>query len=182
MRASIQNIHFASKQRGVVLLVGLMILLILTVLGLTSSNVSMMQERMAGNVSESNVAFQRAENTLREVEQRLTRLAAGGTGGLGVIPDWSETGLNRYDCTMSEIVDWSDSNPDWAIAPSTGNRYMVINLSDYMDGGLRFGSSCRPVSEVEMNTAGEYFLIVASAPLPSGTGDAIVQSIFYWPQ
>lgn len=182
MNTNILNRGSGHKQRGAVLLVGLLILLILTVLGLTSSNVSMMQERMAGNVSETNIAFQSAENILREVEQRLTQLAAGGTGELGDIPDWSDTGLSRYDCSMSETVDWSSANPDWQMLPETQKRYMVINLSDYEQGGLRYGSSCRPVSEVEMNTAGEYFLIVATAPLPSGNADVIVQSIFYWPQ
>ncbi|MEE4331535.1 MAG: PilX N-terminal domain-containing pilus assembly protein, partial [Wenzhouxiangella sp.] len=69
------------RARGVTLLIGLMILLVLIILGLTSSNVSMMQERMAGNFRESNLAFQAAEDTLREIEMRLQGMG-GGTGGL----------------------------------------------------------------------------------------------------
>lgn len=174
-----------NHQNGAVLVVGLMMLLVLTLLGLSSSNVSMMQERMAGNVSEYNAAFQSAENTLREIEQRLQNYTTTSSGGLDVVPDWSETSLNRFDCSMSEVSDWtatSIASTDWDTAPDTGNKYIVVKLSDYMAGGVRFGSSCRPVSQADMNTSGEYFLIVASAPLPSGTSDAIVQSIFYWPQ
>ena len=54
-----------SHQRGAALFVALMFLIILTVVGLSAANVSVMQERMAGNVRETNEAFQEAEATLR---------------------------------------------------------------------------------------------------------------------
>lgn len=168
------------KQSGATLFVGLMFLLILTILGLSSSNTAIMQERMAGNVADSNVAFQQAERTLREIEDRLKTYVTGGSGGLGYVPPtWEETGLDRNDCTMSGY-NWG--SPGWRDAPSTDGQYLVVDLSDYMVGGTPYGSSCRPVSEAEMNTAGEYFLIVARAVSPTGTSESIVQSIFFWPQ
>lgn len=169
-----------ATQRGAALFVGLMLLLILTVLGLSTSNVSIMQERMAGNVADSNVAFQEAERTLRSIEQRLTQYVMGGSGGLGYVPPtWEDTGLERNDCTMSGY-DWSSVG--WQDAPDTGGQFVVVDLSDYVDGGMPYGSACRPVSEAGMNTAGEYFLIVARAFSPTGTSESIVQSIFFWPQ
>jgi type IV pilus assembly protein PilX len=172
------------QQEGAALFVGLMFLLLLTILGLSSSNVAIMQERMAGNVSDSNVAFQQAERTLREVEERLTRYVSGGAGGLGFVPPtWEQTGLERNNCTMSGI-NWGSPSGDlaWQDAPSTDGQFMVVDLSDYMSDGTPFGSSCRPVSEADMNTAGEYFLIVARADSPTGTTESIIQSIFFWPQ
>lgn len=168
------------KQSGVTLFIGLMFLLILTIIGLTGSNTAIMQERMAGNVTESNVAFQEAERTLREIEDRLKQYITGGSGGLGYAPPtWEGVGLDRNDCTMSGY-NWT--NPGWREAPSTDGQFLVVDLSDYMVDGTPYGSSCRPVSEAEMNTAGEYFLIVARATSPSGTSESILQSIFYWPQ
>jgi len=168
------------KQSGATLFVGLMFLLILTILGLSSSNVAIMQERMAGNVADANVAFQEAERTLREIEGRLTQYVSGGSGGLGYVPPtWEETGLSRSDCTMSGF-DWD--SPGWRDAPSTDGQYLVVDLSDYMEDGTPYGSSCRPVSEADMNTAGEYFLVVARAVSPTGTSESVVQSIFFWPQ
>ena len=172
------------RQAGATLFVGLMFLLLLTVLGLSASNTAIMQERMAGNVADSNVAFQEAERTLREVEDRLKRYITGGAGGLGVTPPtWELTGLPRGDCTMSSI-DWN--NPpevlSWQTAPDTDGEFIVVDLSDFMSGGTPYGSSCRPVSEADMNTAGEYFLVVARADSPTGTTETIVQSIFFWPQ
>jgi type IV pilus assembly protein PilX len=172
------------KQSGVTLFIGLMFLLILTIIGLSSSNTAIMQERMAGNVADTNVGFQEAERTLREAEDRLKNYVSGGAGGLGFTPPtWEQTGLSRSDCTMS-AVNWDSpgANLAWQSAPATSGEYIVIDLSDYMSGGTPFGSSCRPVSEAAMNTAGEYFLIAARADTPTGTTESIVQSIFFWPQ
>lgn len=172
------------RQSGVALFIGLMFLLILTIVGLSSSNTAIMQERMAGNVADTNVAFQEAERTLREIEDRLKNYVSGGAGGLGYVPPtWEQTGLSRSDCTMS-AVDWDSPSGDlaWQDAPSTNGQFMVIDLSDYMASGTPYGSSCRPVSEADMNTAGEYFLLAARADTATGTTEAIVQSIFFWPQ
>jgi type IV pilus assembly protein PilX len=171
------------NNRGAVLFIGLMLLLILTVLGLSASNVSIMQERMAGNVTDYNVAFQDAEETLREIENRITDLASGGSGGLGSIPTWEDWDLPVHDCSLSSADDWDSwASGRWRTAPTTGNQYMILDLSDYVnEEGLPTASACRPVSEAEMNTAGEYFAIVARGTGPGGA-EAIVQSIFFWPQ
>lgn len=174
------NMPSMKKQSGATLFIGLMFLLLLTIIGLSSSNTAIMQERMAGNVADSNIAFQEAERTLREIEDRLTQYVMGGSGGLGYVPPtWEETGLNRNDCTMSGY-NWD--NPGWRDAPNTDGEFLVVDLSDYTVGETPYGSSCRPVSEADMNTAGEYFLVVARAVSPTGTSESIVQSIFFWPQ
>jgi hypothetical protein len=59
---------------------------------------------------------------------------------------------------------------------------MILDLSDYVESGEVFANACRPVSEVGMQTAGEYFMIVARGESPTGNSEAILQSIFFWPQ
>lgn len=56
------------RQSGAVVIIGLIILLILTLLMLTSVRVSILQERMAANMRNQNIAFQAAESALREAE------------------------------------------------------------------------------------------------------------------
>lgn len=173
------------RQQGAALLIGLLLLLIMTVLALSSSNVSILQERMAGNVTQLNLAFQEAERTLREIETRVAEIAEGGSGGLGVIPMWGDAGVGNLlpsDCSMSAPVGWNwNTSTPWQTAPTTGNDFLILDLSDYISGGQVFASACRPVSEVGMTTAGEYFLIVARGQSPDGSAEAIVQSIFFWP-
>jgi type IV pilus assembly protein PilX len=49
------------SQRGVALFVGLMVLIVALLLGITATNSSIMQERMAGNFKDTSLAFQAAE-------------------------------------------------------------------------------------------------------------------------
>ena len=61
----------AQRQRGAILFVSLIILLLMTILGVTAmSNVSM-EERMAGNMRDGDMAVQAAEAALRSGEAWL---------------------------------------------------------------------------------------------------------------
>lgn len=55
---------FHRQQQGVVLVVSLLLLLLLTILAITAARTSSLQQRMAGNAQEQNVAFQAAESGL----------------------------------------------------------------------------------------------------------------------
>ncbi|KJS73675.1 MAG: pilus assembly protein PilX [Pseudomonas sp. BICA1-14] len=60
-----------SCQRGAVLLVALIMLLLLTILGAAAMRDTNLQERMAGNMRDHNLAFQAAEAALRFAEQEV---------------------------------------------------------------------------------------------------------------
>lgn len=57
-----------SKESGIALIVGLIVLLLLTIIMLSALKVTALEERMAGNSQNHNVAFQAAESALREAE------------------------------------------------------------------------------------------------------------------
>ena len=59
------------RERGAVLVVALLMLLVMTVLGVTAMQMSRVEERMAGNSRDINLAFQGAEAGLRDAEERL---------------------------------------------------------------------------------------------------------------
>ena len=61
-----------ATQRGTVLAISLMFLVVLTVIGIGSMGVSSLDERMAGNMRNSDIALQAAETVLREAEGWLT--------------------------------------------------------------------------------------------------------------
>lgn len=75
----------AKKQSGVVLIYCLMILLLISLLGLSSLNASITQERMVHNVHDRNVAFQAAESGLSFVEQNLLDFKNGNGVPLAVV-------------------------------------------------------------------------------------------------
>jgi type IV pilus assembly protein PilX len=63
------------------MVVSLLLLLVMTVLALTASQTTTLQERMAGNARDTDLAFQAAEAGLRDAEARLAALARVGTSG-----------------------------------------------------------------------------------------------------
>lgn len=59
------------RQKGVVLVVALMFILVMSIVGVTAMQSTIMQERMAGNARDRNLAFQAAEAALRAGEDAL---------------------------------------------------------------------------------------------------------------
>ncbi|MEX0731360.1 MAG: PilX N-terminal domain-containing pilus assembly protein [Aquisalimonadaceae bacterium] len=60
-----------SGQRGVALVLSLVILLVLTLISVTAMRGSILEERMAGGLQDHNRAFQAAEAALRDAERYL---------------------------------------------------------------------------------------------------------------
>lgn len=176
----------AHHQTGAALFISLMFLIILTLIGISAANVSIMQERMAGNVRETNVAFQEAEATLREIEAEVRALVEG-TGGsaLGAVPTWSEAlstlGVDRFNCTLSEA---DPGDLPWQNAPDSGFEFAVYKATGGIGpGGLPFGSACSPLVGAGFVPTTEFdnvHIVVARAQGPADVGEVTVQSIFSW--
>ncbi len=110
------KISFKKQQQGVALFLTLTILLILTILGISSIQTTSMQERMARNYRDVNVAFQGAEAAVSEAEEFLEAMA-----NIGTFPDEADAQLcvsglcNSIDGTARwtqdfGYVDWSDNS------------------------------------------------------------------------
>ena len=79
------------RQAGAVLIVSLVVLLIVTMIGVSSMRGSVLEEKMAGNVRDRNVAFQTAESAVREAEDFIEGVVSlgsfTGSGGLYGVSD-----------------------------------------------------------------------------------------------
>jgi len=71
-------INRRSQQSGAALVVGLIFLVILTLLGLTAMQTGILEERMAGNSRDRNIAFQAAEAALRDGEHDINGVQPNG--------------------------------------------------------------------------------------------------------
>ncbi len=56
------------RQKGAVLAISLIILVLMTIIGVSSIQTTIMEERMTGNMRDQNIAFQSAEAAIREAE------------------------------------------------------------------------------------------------------------------
>lgn len=95
------------KQSGVVLIISLVMLVLLTLLGITSMQVNGLEEKMAGNNKDKNIAFQAAEAALRDAEADIT--FSNRISGVTGMTDTCTAGLCYFGpAGISNI--WEDSS------------------------------------------------------------------------
>lgn len=136
------NIKYSpNQQRGVVLIVGLVMMLLLTIIGLAAVRGSGMQELMAGNVRDRNLAFQAAEAGLRMAESQAAFCTVfNGTNGCfedlnttAPVQLWVDNNWNTQARTAAIALDVAQS-PRYVIeriqqaAPVAGSSGGCIEL------------------------------------------------------
>lgn len=122
------------RQRGAVLVVGLIFLAMLSLMGVAAYSVATQEERMSGNTRDRLRAFEAAEASLRDCESVLTSAgglpAFDGTGGMYTAP--APHLPQQYEMSMT---DWKDASkvrtiptplPDASIQP----RCIVERVAD----------------------------------------------------
>jgi type IV pilus assembly protein PilX len=108
----------SGRQQGVALIVALIFLAVLAILGVTIARNSSMEERMAGNTRDRDLAFQAAESALRDAEDDLKRVP-GGYIDAATPFDGSTAGLIAYvdrDADDWKAYTWDNSNSQEATA------------------------------------------------------------------
>lgn len=105
MAIASNSFPLASRQRGAALITGLIFLVVLTLISLSAMRTTSLEERMAGNTRDQDVAFQAAEAALRDAMQLLPALtpasafAVGCSNGLclndPVTPVWKTLTANN---------------------------------------------------------------------------------------
>lgn len=119
------NLHTQPRalysQHGIVLVTALIMLLVLTLLGVTSMNTSNLQTLMAGNSQYQTVALNRAELTIRAGETLVDNIIAGAAVPAGYY-DITPGNSPEID-PFSPAFDWFDANS--AIATPDGSRFYV---------------------------------------------------------
>jgi type IV pilus assembly protein PilX len=84
-------------QRGASLLISLIFLVMMAMLGVTVANVTNLEERMAGNTRDRDLALQSAEAALRDAERRLAS-PAYRVGWPAVDPEKANDAAYWEDC------------------------------------------------------------------------------------
>jgi type IV pilus assembly protein PilX len=102
------------RQHGTALILSLVFLLVLTLLGITAVSTSTLQEKMAGNMKNQNVALQATEAALRDGEIRLRTLADASILAIGAQPDPNNTAGGIYSTGSVDAT-----NDPWWQANST---------------------------------------------------------------
>ncbi|MCI0506014.1 MAG: PilX N-terminal domain-containing pilus assembly protein [Gammaproteobacteria bacterium] len=170
--------HF-HNQSGSVLIISLIVMLILTILGVSGMKSSVLEEKMAGNMRDGQLAFQAAEATLREAEQyiegNVVSIANFDTDGSDGLYDKSQQNLwDSIGWTSGDSLEFSDFNTGYAV--NTPPRYIIEHLASQQNN----------VDTLNMDNYGqgtgagriEMFLITARATGSSGNTVVMLQSTY----
>jgi len=119
---------YTKHQKGAVLIVSLVMLIIMTLLGISGMNNTVMQERMAGNQRNSTLAFQAAEAALRAAEIAIdttwgSDFPEGDTNGTTANDNRGVFTLNSptLDPDLTNETEW------WAERTGTANATFWAN-------------------------------------------------------
>ncbi|WP_051687411.1 PilX N-terminal domain-containing pilus assembly protein [Microbulbifer sp. HZ11] len=172
MNNSLSNFKSIQGQQGMTLIVGLIMVLLMTLVGMAAIRGSGMQELMAGNMRDRNLAFQSAEAGLREGESVLTGATIPAFDGTSVglvqaIDGSTSTGFwDTYGWDAGSIrtnlgVKMVASQPQYVIEEVTTTA--TINAAD--GSAIDFASSLKTEDTV-------FYRVTSRAE--GGTADAVV--------
>lgn len=145
------NLRSPRRQRGISLLVVLILLLVTTMLGIVVLRGTLLEERMSANLYDRSLAFQLAESALRRAEQQvLTAVTNGNPIGFDCSPVGTSCPLmpaNTYTgnvtgCTPGTQNCWVDDTASTQTL-SVGNAQFYIQFMGRRDSTdiLSLGSS-----------------------------------------
>ena len=176
------NKHFkiAKHQTGVVLVISLIMLLALTLIGVTSSSVTGLETKMAANSKDINLAFQAAEATLRDVEASLQgtkRIFTRGVyqPGIGVAQKSDNKGLySVLDCPTATAMS-TNGEKCWLRDPTTFTGsifpfYKNVNWSDKTKTAEYINTAGSTQKLVGLNQPPRY--IIEELGCTAGSGEA----------
>lgn len=136
------------QQRGAALVVALIMLVLMTLVGITAMQVTTVQQKMVTNNRDLNTAFQAAETALKRGERYILSMMIGKATVEHLFTDPCTAGL----CKPKPMA----SDPQWLEAIGTN-----VIWADTSTTTLKYGSETKP--------AGASDKIPTILPLPSGS-------------
>lgn len=130
-------------QRGAVLVVSLLILLVLTIIGVSGMQSSTLEEKMASNSRDRNVAFQSSEAALRDAEEYIEDLVTVGgfTNANGL---YAEIEDEPNPFTASTWTTSGSTRTATVPAGSAGAQYFITRSGTIVDESLGGGLELPP--------------------------------------
>ncbi len=173
----------AARQRGAVLVISLLLLLVMTLLGLGASQSTRLQERMAGNQRDQEIALQGAEASLRAAEAMLSP-------AVEVVTRCHEPGASCASYEKRVLVDATDVElnlanqaDDWwsRWGKSYENSAGLRNVSTTPEYVMEHKAEVREVLSVSgasLETVRDFYLATARSTGMTDTAQVVIQSSY----
>jgi type IV pilus assembly protein PilX len=119
----------ASRQCGAILIVSMLMLLVMTLIGVTAVSTTTLEEKMAGNTRQRQLAFQAASSALRAAEAWLTT-------NITTVPEFE----TAFSGTPAELY--------WVRQPRPGDTLRAVPMDIYDASAWGVGNSQHPATSV----------------------------------
>ncbi|HWU78092.1 MAG TPA: PilX N-terminal domain-containing pilus assembly protein [Rhodanobacter sp.] len=175
------------RQGGVALVVALLLLLVITLVGLAAVHSTIMQQKMASNLYDRQVAFQSTEAALRAGEEWVTsnpksaliRDCSALTGGACLADPFSDTNLPA--ASLQTVAGGSASGQFSASTIATGQpQFVVENMGTFEDPaaqGLNQTANSLQYGGGGVGQPHVYFRITARSGDPASVGGRAVVTL-----
>ncbi len=159
------------RQQGVTLIISMIMLLVLTIMGLSSIRDTSLEEKMAGNLKNTNTAFQAAESALREGERlAATKDEKDFNGTAGLYP--------QMDLVLESMsASWALSSARNEVTDSTLNEELASRPL-YIIEHLRDAVSMSDDLEAGKKLEHPFFRVTARSVGSTNTTTVILQTVY----
>lgn len=161
-----------ANERGVVLILGLIMLVVLSFIGLAAMQSTTLQERMAGNLQQRDRAFQNAEAGLRAAEAWLN--------GMVILPAFDSQCNNGLCLSPAagqawwNTLDWNNANKYRAYEEGdVAARFIIEHVANTIVSG---SDSIKLTAEPEEGSG--IYRIVSRGVSPNGLVEVLLQTSF----
>lgn len=174
----------AAGQRGAVLVVSLLLLLVMTLLGLGASQSTRLQERMAGNQRDQEIALQTAEASLRAAELRVSstnpvvvtcRLPGGSECDAYEMRTFVDADRVSLDLTKQTDTWWDDYGRDYEFTDDLGD---VATTPEFAVERIAEVREVLSVGDSNLDTVRDYYQATARATGMTDTSQVVIQSVY----
>jgi type IV pilus assembly protein PilX len=173
-----QTPRMHSRQRGAILVTSMLLLIVLTVLGVAMMRMTTMQERMAGNTRDLNLALQAAEAALRDGEDRLTpaRLSAKPRAQ-------ASAGCTYCEATFLPVAIQDSTQFDWstALEYGTAGTQDIAGLAEdprYVIAEVGYVPDTQLTGQNDTLSGRDFYQITARSTGASGQANTVLQSTY----
>lgn len=159
------------RQRGAALIIALILLVIMTLLGLSSMRTVTLEEKMSGQTYDRSVSFQATEAALREAEawvatNRPTPAAGSGCSASGICGKQ----------TSGSTDQWLDASTTWAEASEVASSAISVT-PQYIIEYLGNNFPCQP-NDPSTNNDCKRYRITARSNAGDDRANVMLQSIY----
>lgn len=163
-----------TSQQGVALVISLILLVVMTLLGITAIRSVTMEEQMSGHAYDRSLAFQATESALRSAELLVESVKPTPSSGCSVMSALMVCGPPAVNATER----WLDSSfADWTASDQIGTGSLAVT-PEYFVEYLGNTFPCRPGDASDTNDCKRYRITARSKDNVAGRASVMLQSVY----